>query len=103
MRLLLTWADWNTSAWVVGIDEVESGLTLVDISGGSDALELLWIGQRLVWARGCNKHIRVSLFRLGIGRCALRQLDVQYHLYADDIQLWVIFHPTKIDDAIRPN
>ena len=79
MRLLLTRAEWNTRALVVRIYEVESGPTLVDISGGSNALELLWIGQRLVWARGCNKYIRVSLFRLGIGRCALRQLDVQYH------------------------
>ena len=37
---------------------------------------------------GLQQYIRVSLFRLGIGRCALRQLDVQYHLYADDIQVW---------------
>ena len=54
MVVLLTWADWDTCAWVVRIDEVESGLTLEDISGGSNALELLWIGQRLVWARGCD-------------------------------------------------
>ena len=33
MRLLLTRAEWNTRALVVRIYEVESGLTLVDISG----------------------------------------------------------------------
>ena len=31
----------------------------------------------------------------------LRQLDVQYHLYADDSQLWVIFKPPDLDTAIE--
>ena len=30
----------------------------------------------------------------------LRQLDVQYHLYADDSQLWVIFKAPDLDNAI---
>ena len=30
----------------------------------------------------------------------LRQLDVQYHFYADDSQLWVIFKPPELDTAI---
>ena len=52
MRVVLTWDEWNTRAWNVRIDELESGITLEDMSGGSNSLEMLWIGQRLVWARG---------------------------------------------------
>ena len=33
----------------------------------------------------------------------LHQLDVQYHFYADDSQLWVIFKPPELDTANGQN
>ena len=40
-----------------------------------------------------------KLYTASLGQL-LRQLDVQYHLYADDSQLWVIFKPPELDTAI---
>ena len=43
--------------------------------------------------------ILFTIYTASLGQL-LRQLDVQYHLYADDGQLWVIFKPPDIDTAI---
>ena len=43
--------------------------------------------------------ILFTIYTASLGQL-LRQLDVQYHLYADDSQLWVIFKPPDLDTAI---
>ena len=43
--------------------------------------------------------ILFTIYTASLGQL-LRQLDVQYHLYADDSQLWVIFKPPERDTAI---
>ena len=43
--------------------------------------------------------ILFTIYTASLGQL-LRQLDVQYHLYADDSQLWVIFKPPELDTAI---
>ena len=40
-----------------------------------------------------------TIYKASLGQL-LRQLDVQYHFYADDSQLWVIFKPPELDTAI---
>ena len=43
--------------------------------------------------------ILFTIYTASLGQL-LRQLDVQYHFYADDSQLWVIFKPPELDTAI---
>ena len=43
--------------------------------------------------------ILFTIYTASLGQL-LRQLDVQYHLYADDSQVWVIFKPPDLDTAI---
>ena len=43
--------------------------------------------------------ILFTIYTASLGKL-LRQLDVQYHFYADDSQLWVIFKPPELDTAI---
>ena len=40
-----------------------------------------------------------TIYTASLGQL-LRQLDVLYHFYADDSQLWVIFKPPELDTAI---
>ena len=43
--------------------------------------------------------ILFTIYTASLGQL-FRQLDVQYHFYADDSQLWVIFKPPELDTAI---
>ena len=43
--------------------------------------------------------ILFTIYTASLGQ-PLRQLDVQYNLYADDSQLWVIFKPPELDTTI---
>ena len=43
--------------------------------------------------------ILFTIYTASLGQL-LRQLDVRYHFYADDSQLWVIFKPPELDTAI---
>ena len=43
--------------------------------------------------------ILFTIYTASLGQL-LRQLDIQYHFYADDSQLWVIFKPPELDTAI---
>ena len=44
-------------------------------------------------------QILFTIYTASLGQL-LRQLDVQYHLYADDSKLWIIFKPPELHTAI---
>ena len=69
---------------------------MIKVNGVTSQLQLLDCGVPQGSVLG---PILFTIHTTSLGQL-LRQLDVQYHFYSDDSQLWVIFKPPERDTAI---
>ena len=72
------------------------GIIMIKVNGVTSQPKLLDCGVPQGSVLG---PILFTIYTASLGQLP-RQLDVQYHFYADDSQLWVIFKPPELDTAI---